>query len=135
MCLIYEVMEAFTTALMTTSNVAYSSQLGSTTTIATIQGLIGATYYGMGRGGGSFVGGFLMKRFEVDQDKTAGTRVTFRVLGILAAATGILYFLFNIFYIRRRNVLKAKKQQIIDSPVTNIGLHNPAFEEKEFKTN
>jgi len=75
--LIYEVMEAFTTALMTTSNVAYSSQLGSSTTIATIQGLIGATYHGMGRGGGSFMGGFLMKRFEVDQDKTAGTRVTF----------------------------------------------------------
>ena len=47
-------------------NVAYSSQLGSTTTIATIQGLIGATYYGMGRGRDSFVGGFLMKRFEVD---------------------------------------------------------------------
>ena len=82
---------------MTTSNVAYSSQLGSTTTIATIQGLIGATYYGMGRGSGSFVGGFLMKRFEVDQDKTAGTRVTFRVLGIVAAATGLLYS-FSIFF-------------------------------------
>ena len=47
-----------------------------------------------------------------------------------------IVFFFNIFYIRRRNVSKAKKQQIADSPVTNIGLHNPtAWEEQEFKTN
>ena len=85
----------------------------------------------MGRGAGSFVGGFLMKRFGDDQDKTAGTRATFRVLGIAAAATGLLYLLFNIFYIRRRDLLKAKKQQEADSPVKDCGLQNPVFTAEE----
>ena len=48
MCLIYEAMEAITTSLMTTSAIAYSAQLGTTTTLATIQGVIGGAYYGVG---------------------------------------------------------------------------------------
>ena len=48
MCLIYEAMEAITTSLMTTSAVAYSAQLGTTTTLATIQGIIGGANYGVG---------------------------------------------------------------------------------------
>jgi len=135
MCLVYEVMEAVTTALMTTSMVAYSAELGTTTTLATIQGLIGATYYGLGKGAGSFIGGFLMKWLGGDSiDKTAGTRATFRVLGVAAAATGVLYFLFNIFYIRRRklNALKNMKnhqqQQVDDTNAnTKAGLDNPVF--------
>ena len=49
MCLIYEALEAITTSLMTTSAVAYSAELSSTTTLATIQGMIGGTYYGIGK--------------------------------------------------------------------------------------
>ena len=134
MCLVYEVMEAVTTALMTTSMVAYSAELGTTTTLATIQGLIGATYYGMGQGAGSFIGGFLMKWLGGDSiDKTTGTRATFRVLGVAAAVTGILYFFFNIFYIRRRNLQAQKKLQELSSYPTalsasnKVGLENPVF--------
>ena len=78
-----------------------------------------------------------MKRFTDGQDKTAGTRTTFRVLGIAAAATGLLYLLFNIFYIRRRNsLLKAKKQKEADAPVKDFGLQNPVFtiEEQDSKS-
>ena len=48
MCLIFETMEAVTTSLMITSAVAYSAQLGTTTTLATIQGIVGGIYYGVG---------------------------------------------------------------------------------------
>lgn len=48
MCLLFEVMEAVTTALMTTSAVAYAAELGTTKTLATIQGVVAGTYYGMG---------------------------------------------------------------------------------------
>ena len=48
MCLLFEVMEAITTALMTTSAVAYAAELGTTKTLATIQGVVAGTYYGMG---------------------------------------------------------------------------------------
>jgi hypothetical protein len=48
MCLIYEALEAITTSLMMTSAVAYSAQLSTPSTLATIQGMVGGTYYGIG---------------------------------------------------------------------------------------
>ena len=138
MCLVYEVMEAITTALMTTSMMAYSAQLGTTQTLATIQGLIGAAYYGLGRGAGTFIGGFLMKWLGGGSlDKTTGTRATLRVLGVAALITGIVYFIFNIFFIRRRNAAAAaaaaakNKEEIQQVPhpstVKEGGLNNPVF--------
>ena len=122
MCLIYEVLESITTALMLTSMLAYAAQLSTTTTLATVQGLLGATYWGMGRGAGTFIGGFLMKYLANTEDKTYGMRATFRVLGVVSAVTAILYFLFNIFYIRRRNI----KLQSLPSN-NEISINNPVF--------
>ena len=121
--------------MQTTSMMAYSAQLGTTTTLATIQGLIGAAYYGMGRGAGTFIGGFLMKWFTGDSiDKTVGTRATFRVLGIAAAVTAVFYFLFNIFYIRRRANGKGKGDDPVPPAAVGTsngkeggGLNNPVF--------
>ena len=48
MCLIYEALEAITTSLMMTSAVAYSAELSTPSTLATIQGMVGGTYYGIG---------------------------------------------------------------------------------------
>lgn len=48
MCLVFEVMEAVTTSLMTTSAIAYAAEMGTTETLATIQGVIQGSYYGMG---------------------------------------------------------------------------------------
>ena len=48
MCLIYEVLEAITTSLMMTSAVAYSAELSTPSTLATVQGMIAGTYYGIG---------------------------------------------------------------------------------------
>lgn len=49
MCLLFEAMEAVTTSLMTTSAIAYASEMGTIETLATIQGFIQGTYYGMGK--------------------------------------------------------------------------------------
>ncbi|KAK4026589.1 hypothetical protein OUZ56_015594 [Daphnia magna] len=126
MCLIYEALEAITTSLMMTSAVAYSAELSTTTTLATIQGMVGGTYYGIGRGLGSLVGGFLMKYY--------GTRATFRILGVGALFVGVLYFFFNVFYIRRRHLNREKiEKKMPDEPDivgkcgVDHGLNNPVF--------
>ena len=135
MCLIYEVLESVTSALMLTSMLAYAAQLSTTTTLATVQGLLGAAYWGMGRGAGTFIGGFLMKWLSAGgADKTAGMRATFRVLGVASAVTAVVYFLFNIFYIRR---LHSKAQQC-DEPqeecqVKEVGVVNPVFLEDHYR--
>ena len=48
MCLLFEGMEAVTSSLMQTSAIAYAAELGTTQTLATIQGIVQATYFGMG---------------------------------------------------------------------------------------
>ena len=108
-------MESVTTALMVTSSMTYAAQLGTTATTATIQGLIIAIYYGMGKGTGIFIGGFLIKWFgSGNPDKTYGIRATFRVLGVASATAGIVYFLFNFFYARNRRIEAEKEEEMID---------------------
>ena len=135
MCLVYEVMESITSALMLTSMLAYAAQLSSTTTLTTVQGVFGAAYFGLGRGFGTFVGGFLMKWLGGDAiDKTVGTRGTFRVLGVVAAITAIVYFIFNIFYLRQRNDIKTDGDKNNDELVVTVkecGIHNQVFVQDE----
>ncbi|XP_057367699.1 uncharacterized protein LOC130688706 [Daphnia carinata] len=95
LCLVYESIEAVTGTLAMTTLMIYGSRLGTTSTVASIQGLISAAYFGLGAGIGSTVGGFLIGAY--------GQRTTFRILGVIAFITGFFYFLFNVFYLRRRN--------------------------------
>ncbi|XP_057367450.1 uncharacterized protein LOC130688483 [Daphnia carinata] len=95
LCLLYQSLEAITGTLAMTTVIIYGSQLGTTSTVASIQGLISATYFGLGAGIGSSVGGFLIGAY--------GQRTTFRILGVMSFITGFSYFLFNVFYVRRRN--------------------------------
>jgi len=132
LCLVYEVMESTTYALMMTSMLSYAAQLSSTTTLATVQGVFAASYFGIGRGIGTFMGGFLIKWFgEGNLDKTVGARSTFRLLGVVSAIVALLYFLFNIFYIRRRNnkIQNDEKQspQIAATNGKAGGIENPVF--------
>lgn len=45
-----------------------------------------------------------------------GHRLTFRILGLIALATGFVYSLFNIFYIRRRTVTENNKENPTPTP-------------------
>jgi uncharacterized membrane protein len=47
-----------------------------------------------GKGAGSLIGGYMMKAF--------GTRPTYRIFAVACTVTGLLYFLFNKFYLRKR---------------------------------
>lgn len=145
MCLVYEVMESITSTIMLTSMLAYAAQLSSTMTLTTVQGLFGAAYWGLGRGFGTFVGGFLMKWLRGGgPDKTVGTRGTFRIPGVTAAITAIVYFLFNIFYLRPRYNLKAENEKTVDNKIPTVvvtakegGVHNPIFvnDEQDLRSN
>ena len=141
-CLIYEAMKGVTTSLMFASKVDYSAQLGTIATMGTIQGLMRTLYYVVGRGIGSLIGGYLMKWFGAgSQDKTVGTRATLRVMAVASVVSAILYFLFNIFYIRpRRNNEKKEEEikQVSPPPAKDagiVGLNNPTFVHDEIGQN
>lgn len=94
LCLIFEAMESVTSSLSFTAAVTYAARLSTTTTDTSVQGLLGGIYYGVGKGAGSLIGGYLMKFY--------GTRPTYQIFAVATLITGFIYFFFNKFYIRRR---------------------------------
>ena len=120
MSLIYETLPSISTTLLITSAMTYSVQLSSSKILTTLQGLIGAAYNGLGQGIGTFLGGFIVNWLSSDGllNNTYGTRASFRVLGVTAAGTAVVYLLFNLLYIRNK-----KRQKIIHiSPVELLDL-------------
>ncbi|XP_024869158.1 uncharacterized protein LOC112452926 [Temnothorax curvispinosus] len=123
--LIFEALESVTTSLSFTAAVTYAAKLSTTSTDSSIQGLLGGVYYGVGKGSGSLIGGYLMKYF--------GTRPTYRIFAVVTLVTGIIYFIFNMTYLKKRSQLegndivkrKPKKINEQDSPekhTTDISL-------------
>ncbi|KAJ0182447.1 hypothetical protein K1T71_001816 [Dendrolimus kikuchii] len=111
LCLIFEALESVTSSLSFTAAVTYAAKLSSTTTDTSVQGLLGGLYYGVGKGAGSLIGGYLMKFF--------GTRPTYQIFAGATFITGCIYYLLNKFYLRKRanrydNDIYKKK------PVTDI---------------
>lgn len=95
---------------------------------------------------GSLVGGFMMRALSPDPltSLEVGTRATFRYLGVAAFCTGFFYFLFNQFYIRRKNARKSHQKSTDDIDVKQIkaeelavqqgGVTNPVFIPDEDQT-
>ncbi|XP_053619489.1 uncharacterized protein LOC128680397 [Plodia interpunctella] len=94
LCLVFEALESVTSSLSFTAAVTYAAQLSSTSTDTSVQGLLGGLYYGVGKGSGSLIGGYLMKFF--------GDRPTYQIFAGATFITGCIYFLFNKFYLRKR---------------------------------
>ncbi|GAB6031019.1 hypothetical protein CHUAL_007837 [Chamberlinius hualienensis] len=86
-CLIFEAMEIFTLHLLWVAVVKYSSRLAPKGLQATMQGAIGGTHYGVGRGSGSLIGGLLTGYL--------GYRLTFLYMGIAAAVAGVIYLIIE----------------------------------------
>ncbi|KYM78557.1 Major facilitator superfamily domain-containing protein 6 [Atta colombica] len=109
--LIFEALESVTTSLSFTAAVTYAAKLSTTSTDSSIQGLLGGVYYGVGKGSGSLIGGYLMKFF--------GTRPTYQIFAVVTLLTGIIYFIFNVTYLKKRSQLEGndivkKKSKNID---------------------
>ncbi|XP_072940582.1 uncharacterized protein [Epargyreus clarus] len=111
LCLVFEALESVTSSLSFTAAVTYAARLSSTTTDTSVQGLLGGLYYGVGKGSGSLIGGYLMKFF--------GTRPTYQIFSGATFITGCFYYLLNRFYLRKRaagdeNDICKKKPAVLD---------------------
>ncbi|XP_051153440.1 uncharacterized protein LOC127276820 [Leptopilina boulardi] len=94
LCLIFEALESVTSGLAFTAAVTYAAKLSTTATDSTVQGLLGGIYYGVGKSCGGLVGGFLMKG--------VGTRPTYQIFALASLLTGLMYYVFNVTYLKKR---------------------------------
>ncbi len=69
-----QALEGLTMALMMTSAVTYVSRISSSRTAASVMGLMGALFFGVGKGSGALLGGAATH--------LAGARIAFRCAGI-----------------------------------------------------
>lgn len=94
LCLIFEAMESITFSLSFTAAVTYAAKLSTVTTDTSIQGMLGGLYYGVGKGAGSLVGGYLINAISI--------RSTLQVFAVFTTITGFIYLAFYHFYMKHR---------------------------------
>ena len=82
-CILFEVFKPFCTSLLLISAMTFVKDVSPLTTAATIEGIFGAAYFGVGRGIGGFVGGFSTEHI--------GFVRTFQVFGLISLGTGLMY--------------------------------------------
>ncbi|XP_076303330.1 uncharacterized protein LOC143221741 isoform X2 [Lasioglossum baleicum] len=139
--LIFEALESVTLSLSFTAAVTYAAKLSTTTTDTSIQGLLGGVYYGVGKGSGSLIGGYLMKAF--------GTRPTYRIFAALTLITGVMYYIFNVAYLKKRpqtegnDIVKKKPKKMenqnggVEPAIIEMAMEEkkPSDESKENESN
>ncbi|XP_021942576.1 uncharacterized protein LOC110841378 isoform X2 [Zootermopsis nevadensis] len=92
-CFPFEAIEALAVHLMWIAAATYCAVLAPKTLLATLIGVLGMAHFSLGRGSGSYVGGWLIS--------VMGTRESFRLMGFLAIAGGVAYGLLHYFWLRK----------------------------------
>lgn len=108
-------MEAIASTFLRTSLIVYANQLATTSTVASIQGLVSGITFGLGL---SYLLFFFLSVIDCFSRSIGwavssyggslliaayGQRVTFRILSVISFITAFIYLLFNFFYLRPRN--------------------------------
>jgi len=114
----FEALEAVTIHLMGISMSLFCASAAPQGLLATLHGLAGSIHYSIGRGAGSFIGGYLISLY--------GTRNTFRIFGVGAITSGVIFVgLYHCFMkpfekasAMRRPTIIEPKQPVVFSPLS-----------------
>ncbi|XP_053676976.1 uncharacterized protein LOC128727097 [Anopheles nili] len=92
-CFPIELNEAISCYFMWVVATTYCAVLAPSSLVATLIGIAGMVHFCLGKGVGSFAGGFLIAR--------VGLTMAFRYVGYLAAGCGVLYKLVHVVWLRK----------------------------------
>ncbi|KAK8387571.1 hypothetical protein O3P69_018247 [Scylla paramamosain] len=95
--LYFEALEGVTIGLMLSAGMTYACELSTTKNVVSLQALSGTLYYGVGKGAGCLVGGYMYHHL--------GARKTFRMMTVASLLSAIIFLIFQI-YIQHRNRLR-----------------------------
>ena len=92
LCILFEGLKPFCTTLLLISAMTFVKDVSPLTTTATLQGIFGTAYFGIGRGLGGFIGGVTTETF--------GFIETFQIFGIIGLGTGVIYAFTILCYLK-----------------------------------
>ncbi|KAG0723225.1 Major facilitator superfamily domain-containing protein 6 [Chionoecetes opilio] len=95
--LYFEALEGVTIGLMLSAGMTYACELSTTKNVVSLQALSGTLYYGVGKGAGCLVGGYMYHHL--------GARKTFRMMTVASLLSAIIFLVFQI-YMQHRNRLR-----------------------------
>nr|CAD7265645.1 unnamed protein product [Timema shepardi] len=124
-CFPFEVIEAVAVHLMWIAAATYCALLAPKNLLATLIGVLGMAHFSLGRGSGSFFGGFLIG--------TVGTRESFRIMGMLAIVGGITYGLLHYFWLRKVEAGNNSKEEQQDTAPRHWSLRRTHYTDTRHK--
>ena len=92
---LFEALKPFCTTLLLISAMTFVKDVSPLSTAATIEGIFGAAYFGVGRGLGGFVGGF--------STKDLGFVQTFQILAIFSLTISAVHVVISAVDMRRKS--------------------------------
>ena len=105
-CFPFEAMESLSCHLMWVAAATYCTLLAPKGLLATLIGVLGMAHFSLGRGSGSFCGGFLIGH--------VGTREAFRYMGLLAVVGGVCYYFIHLIWLKKFDVHNVSEEQDLD---------------------
>ncbi|XP_076046445.1 major facilitator superfamily domain-containing protein 6-B-like [Oratosquilla oratoria] len=112
-CLPIEILEGATTGLLLASAIIYAARLSNRYNVGTLQGILAAAHYGIGKSLGSLLGGYLMERLKAP--------ATFQIFSGIALTAGFAYYLVLKLLLQPRQARRDKRiQEIMAMPVKTI---------------
>lgn len=105
-CFPFEAMESLSVHLMWVAAATYCAILAPKTLLATLIGIAGMAHFSIGRGSGSFIGGYLIK--------WVGIRQAFRLMGLGAMIAGGMYVLMHIAWLRKFDSPAMEDEDILE---------------------
>lgn len=82
----------------------YCAILAPKNLLSTLIGVLAMAHFSVGRGSGSFIGGHIIANF--------GTREAFRIMGVAAIVSGIIYMLLHYLWLRKITIEKADEEAL-----------------------
>eukprot|EP00091_Calanus_sinicus_P004138 TRINITY_DN14357_c0_g1_i1.p1 TRINITY_DN14357_c0_g1~~TRINITY_DN14357_c0_g1_i1.p1 ORF type:complete len:255 (-),score=50.69 TRINITY_DN14357_c0_g1_i1:185-949(-) len=92
--LFFEIFKPFGNSLLMIGAMTYAKNNADITTMASLEGVMGALYFGIGKALGSLVGGLAIE--------AVGVRNAFRCFSIASLVAASVYLLFTLMWERRR---------------------------------
>lgn len=104
-------MESLSCHLMWVAAATYCTLLAPKGLLATLIGVLGMAHFSLGRGSGSFCGGFLIGH--------VGTREAFRYMGLLAVLGGCCYFTIHMLWLKKFDLHDKDDQDVTENGETD----------------
>jgi len=101
--LFFEVLKPFGNSLLMIAAMTYAKNNADISTMASLEGVMGALYFGVGKALGSLVGGLAIEEI--------GVRNTFRCFSLGSFVAASVYLCFTLLYGRRMRIAKEGEEE------------------------